>query len=251
MTDNNNNYPSGSNDHVGAENGAADYTFANNANDPFIEIHGNQNTYVGGESQFRQGNGEHVDGGDGTKAVDTPQEKKKDIGKIHPGSIPFFHAVPFLRYAPVFGQAVQGYGPKLVFALGINYLLCKGIADQLMQGLRRPFLNQHLKVDTLRCQRLYIMYTMGWALKAFVALATDSFALFGYTKRWYMFISCIVGGAIGIVMGLLPAKPSSGNIAGAFYFLTSLTKANVDILSEGHYSRQLKRNPIPGPSLVS
>lgn len=249
MTDNNNNYPQDSSSHVGVENGTTDYTVANNAN-LFVGINDNKNTYVGGESQLRQDNDKHVDGGDETKTDDLA-EKKKDIGKIHPGSIPFFQAVPFLRYAPVFGQAVQGYGPKLVFALGINYLLCKGIADQLMQLLRRPFLNQYLKVDTLRCQRLYIMYTMGWALKAFVALATDSFALFGYTKRWYMFISCVVGGALGIVMGLLPAKPSSGNIAGAFYFLTSLTKANVDILSEGHYSRQLRRNPIPGPSLVS
>ncbi|CCW71399.1 unnamed protein product [Phytomonas sp. Hart1] len=106
-------------------------------------------------------------------------------------------------------------------------------------------------IDAARYQRLTGILTMGWSIKAFTAVICDTFAFLGYTKRWYMFVSCVVGSVFALFYGLLPAKPSSGNIAAAFVFLSSYGKANVDVLSEGYYSRLMRKIPKAGPALVS
>ncbi|CBZ24351.1 putative folate/biopterin transporter [Leishmania mexicana MHOM/GT/2001/U1103] len=106
-------------------------------------------------------------------------------------------------------------------------------------------------IDVARYQRLSPISSMGWSIKAFTAMLCDGFAFLGYTKRWYMFISCVGGAAFALIYGLLPAKEASANVAAAFIFLSSWGKANVDILSQGHYSRLMRQNPKPGPALVS
>ncbi|CCW72160.1 unnamed protein product [Phytomonas sp. Hart1] len=89
------------------------------------------------------------------------------------------------------------------------------------------------------------------AMKALTAVVCDTFALFGYTKRWYMFASCVMGSAFALLYALLPANPSSGDIAASFIFLSYYGIANVDILSEGYYSRLVRNLPKAGPALVS
>ncbi|KAG5484962.1 hypothetical protein LSCM1_07038 [Leishmania martiniquensis] len=155
------------------------------------------------------------------------------------------------RRIPVFGEAVEGYGPKVIVALGGCYLLCKGIADQILYGQTYAMMIDRYGIDAARYQRLSTISTMGWSIKAFTAMLCDGFAFLGYTKRWYMFISCVGGGAFALIYGLLPAKEASANTACAFIFLSSWGKANVDILSQGHYSRLMRQNPKPGPALVS
>ncbi|KAG5488375.1 uncharacterized protein JKF63_07970 [Porcisia hertigi] len=66
-----------------------------------------------------------------------------------------------------------------------------------------------------------------------------------------MFVSCVAGGTFALIYGLLPARAASANVACAFIFLSCWGKANVDILSEGHYSRLMRQNPSPGPAMVS
>ncbi|KPI82897.1 putative folate/biopterin transporter [Leptomonas seymouri] len=170
---------------------------------------------------------------------------------VHPSAERLFAKCPWVRSVPVFGPAIEGYGPLFVLALNLVYLFCKGIADQIIGFSRQPMMTKRFGVSGGRYQRLASLYSMGWAIKAFIAMLTDTFAFLGYTKRWYMFVSCVCGGAFALGYGLLPAKESSANIAAGFIFLTCLGKANVDILSEGHYSRLIRRNPVPGPALVS
>ncbi|KAG5485630.1 hypothetical protein LSCM4_06586 [Leishmania orientalis] len=170
---------------------------------------------------------------------------------IHPEAASMFAACPWARRIPVFGEAVEGYGPKVVVALGGSHLLCKGIADQILYDQTYAMMIDRYKVDVPRYQRLSSISMLGWSIKAFTAMLCDGFAFLGYTKRWYMFISCVAGGAFALIYGLLPAKEASANIACAFIFLSSWGKANVDILSQGHYSRLMRQNPMPGPSLVS
>ena len=170
---------------------------------------------------------------------------------VHPSAERLFAKCPWVRHIPVFGQAIEGYGPLFVLALNLAYFLCKGIADNIIAFSRQPMMVRRFGVSGARYQRLASLYSMGWAIKAFIAMLTDTFAFLGYTKRWYMFISCIGGAAFALGYGLLPAKESSANIAAGFIFLTCLGKSNVDILSEGHYSRLIRRNPMPGPALVS
>ncbi|GET86452.1 folate/biopterin transporter, putative [Leishmania tarentolae] len=170
---------------------------------------------------------------------------------IHPEAASLFTRCPRLRRIPVFGEAVEGYGPKVIIALGGCFLLCKGVADNILNGQTYAMMIDRYGIEVGRYQRLSTIATMGWSIKALTAMLCDGFAFLGYTKRWYMFISCVGGGMLALIYGLLPAKEASADVACAFIFLSSWGKANVDILSEGHYSRLMRENPKPGPSMVS
>ncbi|CBZ32162.1 folate/biopterin transporter, putative, partial [Leishmania donovani] len=187
----------------------------------------------------------------GAAAVPEAAAAGNDGKYIHPEAASLFARCPWVRRVPVFGEAVEGYGPKVIVALGASNLLCKGVADQILYGQTYAMMIDRYGIDVARYQRLSSISTMGWSIKALTAMLCDGFAFLGYTKRWYMFISCVGGGAFALIYGLLPAKEASANVACAFIFLSSWGKANVDILSQGHYSRLMRQNPKPGPSMVS
>ncbi|KAG5506259.1 hypothetical protein JIQ42_07873 [Leishmania sp. Namibia] len=170
---------------------------------------------------------------------------------VHPEAAALFAKCPCIRKIPILGEAVEGYGPKVVVALGASYLLCRGIADHLLTRQTYAMMIDRYKIGVQRYQRLSTISTMGWSIKAFTAMLCDGFAFLGYTKRWYIFASCVGGAAFALVYGLLPAKEASADVAAAFIFLSTWGKANMDILSEGHYSRLMRQNPKPGPSMVS
>ncbi|CBZ24352.1 putative pteridine transporter ft5 [Leishmania mexicana MHOM/GT/2001/U1103] len=181
--------------------------------------------------------------------LQSPVDEKAHF--VHPEAASLFVKYPWIRRVPIFNKAAEGYGPKVVISLGMCYFLCKGVADQLISYSRQPMFMSRFGIDGERYQRLAGISTMGWSIKALTAMLCDGFAFLGYTKRWYMFISCLGGAVFALLYGLLPAKPASADIAAAFVFLCSYGKANVDILSEGHYSRLMRQNPKPGPALVS
>lgn len=170
---------------------------------------------------------------------------------VDPTAAEWFERCPTLKHIPLFGPVCGALGPKFTLSLGLCYTLSKGAAGNIINVSRQPMLMKRFGIDAVRYQRLASMYALGWSLKAFVAVVTDIFALFGYTKRWYLLFSSVAGAAFAFGYGALPAKPSSANTAAAFIFLTCLCKANLDILSEGHYSRLMRRNPKVGPAVVS
>ncbi|CAC9483069.1 putative folate/biopterin transporter [Leishmania infantum JPCM5] len=170
---------------------------------------------------------------------------------VHPGARRLYAKLPFMQHIPIFSEAATSYGPGCIGSLGICYLLCKGIANSIIGYAKQPLFMNRYGISGLRYQRLSSITSMGWSIKAFTAMLCDAFAAFGYTKRWYMFASCLLGGVFALILGLLPAKESSANTACAFIFLTAFSKANVDILSEGLYSRLMRRRPKAGAALVS
>ncbi|TPP54468.1 BT1 family protein [Leishmania donovani] len=176
---------------------------------------------------------------------------KADGAIVHPQAESLFAACPWVRLVPVIGDALEGYGPRLIASVCLAYFLCKGVADQMIGFSRQPMLMRRYGLDATRYQRLAAVWGAGWSVKAFIAALTDTFAFMGYTKRWYMLLSCVMGAGFSLGYALLPAQPSSGAPAAVFIFLTTLGKSSVDILSEGHYSRLMRRNPRPGPALVS
>lgn len=177
--------------------------------------------------------------------------KKADGDFVDAEAVALYRMAPFLRYVPLFSESCSGYGPRPVVSLGICYFFNKGLANQLMNSAGYAMLISRFKISTERYQRLGSMGTLGWSLNAFTAMMCDSFAFIGYTKRWYMFISSVVAGVLTVVYGVLPANPSSANTAAAFIFLASFGRANIDILSEGFYTRKMRLNPRPGSALVS
>ncbi|CCW72070.1 unnamed protein product [Phytomonas sp. Hart1] len=170
---------------------------------------------------------------------------------LHPGAKSLFNRAPVLRRIPIFGEVCEAYGPSCTISLALSYLLCKGFASNIFVFSRYPMLRTRFGIDAARYQRLLAVMKIAWAMKASTAMLCDTFAFLGYTKRWYMFASCVVGSVFALLYGLLPAKPSSADFATAFVSLSNYGIATVDILSEGHYSRLMRKIPESGPALVS
>ncbi|ORC90304.1 pteridine transporter, partial [Trypanosoma theileri] len=170
---------------------------------------------------------------------------------VHPEAKEFFSNKGFLRYIPLFGEAVEGYGPRPVISIAMSYFMCKGVSHYLIRLSLFAMLTRRYGLDGTTYQRLETVVALGWSIKPLAAIASDMFAFFGYSKRWYMFAACIIGAPLSLTYGLMPAVASSGQIVAALLFFNCFTKAVVDILLEGHYSRMLRRVPGPGPALVS
>ncbi|KAF8276613.1 putative folate/pteridine transporter [Trypanosoma cruzi] len=162
-----------------------------------------------------------------------------------------FSALPCLRRAPIFGTSVEAFGPKCVLSIGLSEFLCKGVADGFIRFSLFPMFRRRYGVDAMTYQRMANLASMGWSMKPITAMFSDIFSFFGYTKRWYLAVSCVVGAAFALAFALLPPAKASAAPAAVFVFLTSFTKANVDILTQGHYSRLIRRIPLAGSSLVS
>ncbi|CBH08992.1 pteridine transporter, putative [Trypanosoma brucei gambiense DAL972] len=190
-------------------------------------------------------------GGDAVLVAELHSEESKEATFVHPEARALFNKVPCLRHIPLFGEAAEGYGPKPVLSIGLSYFLCKGLANGLVGGsIIAMFLNR-FTVEGLVYQRLTNIAGMGWSVKPLLAAISDIFPFFGYTKRWYMFVANLVGPAFSLGFALLPAQPSSAAIASVFLFFSGLSRACTDILSQGLYSRMMRRVPGPGPALVS
>jgi folate/biopterin transporter len=186
-------------------------------------------------------------------AADAEQQSANLIrdGYEHPEATRWFNKCSCLRDIPLFGEVMCAFGPRFALSLGLCYTLSKGASSGIINLSRQPMFVVRFGVTALRYQRLASMYSFGWSLKPFIAAFTDLIALLGYTKRWYMALSAFLGAVFALAYALLPAKPSSANPAAAFVFLTCLCKANIDVLSEGHFSRAMRMNQKAGPAVVS
>ncbi|CCW67835.1 unnamed protein product [Phytomonas sp. Hart1] len=170
---------------------------------------------------------------------------------LHPSAKSLFDCVPMLRRIPIFGETCEAYGPACIIGLALSYLLCKGLSAGFMKGSIFPIFINAYKVEAFRYQRLVGLMGLASAMKALTAVLCDTFAFLGYTKRWYMFASCVMGSVLALLHSLLPANLSSCDIAPSFIFLNSYGIPNVDILSEGYYSHLVHTIPKAGPALVS
>ncbi|EPY19618.1 pteridine transporter [Strigomonas culicis] len=191
----------------------------------------------------------------GSNAHDDPNDygihDPKKGYTTHPSAGKLFKWVPILKRIPMFGKATDAYGPKLTISLGATNALVKGAAGYIIYNSMQALFSQRYSVDGMRFNRLSSMYTMGWSLQCLIAAISDLFPLFSYSKRWYCLMSTLFGGCFALGYGLMPAKSSSANAAGAFLFLTCLGKANLDILLQGLYSREIRKAPKAGPDLIS
>lgn len=170
---------------------------------------------------------------------------------VHPDSATLFNAAPWTRDIPIFGSAVEPFGPKCVMSLGVVYILSKGLGKSLITTSQFAMFRKKYGVSTSVYQRMKGISSMGFSIKPLTAVLSDTFAFLGYTKRWYMVLSCCVGAICTVIYGVLPFKESSASIAAGMIFISIFCIANIDVLSEGHYSRLIKRYPAPGADLIS
>ncbi|KAK7198315.1 putative pteridine transporter [Novymonas esmeraldas] len=174
-----------------------------------------------------------------------------EVGYVHPDTAALFNVAPWARHFPIFGAAVEPFGPKCTLSLGVVYVLTKGVGKTLLSTSQYAMFMKKYGVETATYQRITGISNMGFSIKPLTAILSDTFAFLGYTKRWCMALSCIVGAVCAVVYGVLPFKESSAGIAGGMIFVSVFCIANIDVLSEGHYSRLIKRYPAPGAYLIS
>ncbi|KPI83163.1 putative biopterin transporter, partial [Leptomonas seymouri] len=115
----------------------------------------------------------------------------------------------------------------------------------------QPMLTGRYGLSGAMYQRLSSLYALGWSVNSFFTAIADTFAIFGYTKRWYCVVCTVGGGVFALLYALLPAEESSATPAAAFMFLTALFLANVDTFAQAIYSRRIRRSPASGAALVS
>ncbi|KEG10138.1 putative folate/pteridine transporter [Trypanosoma grayi] len=200
----------------------------------------------------RSEDGMQADSNSGSETVyPLSAEEVVDAAYVHPGARKLFDRSPIFRRIPVFGEAVKGFGPRCVISLGLIQFLCKGVANYLIAYSILPMFTRRYGLTGMEYQRMVGVTKLGTSVKPLVAVLSDMFALFSYTKRWYCAASCVLGAGMAVGYGLLPAAPASAATAAAFVFLTGFSKSNVDILIEGHYSRLMHHRPESGPALVS
>lgn len=170
---------------------------------------------------------------------------------VHPTSAKLFESMPCVRSIPIAGACIEAFGPSTVCSLAGVYILSKGIAKNVLGYSQYPMFMKNFGTTAAQYQRVSGIGSMGFSIKPLTAIISDAFAFLGYTKRWYMAISCVVGPICIVAYGSLPSNPSSVKIAAALIFVATFCIANVDVLSEGLYSRLIKRAPAPGTKLVS
>jgi hypothetical protein len=171
--------------------------------------------------------------------------------EVHPLSQKLFNAAPFLEYVPLLGPILKAYSPRLVAAICVERLFVKGVCHGLMRRSIQPMLTGRYGLSGAMYQRLSSLYELGWSVNSFFTAIADTFAIFGYTKRWYCVFCTLGGGVFALLYALLPAKESSAKPAAAFVFLTALFLANVDTFAQAIYSRRIRRNPASRAALVS
>jgi folate/biopterin transporter len=169
----------------------------------------------------------------------------------HHGARRLFRACPWMRSIPVLGDTLAAFGPKFTASIGAFYFMNNGLAEQIISSSKQPMMMKRYQIDATRYQRLAGVVTMGSSIKVLMATVSDTFAIFGYRKRWYQLGSCVIGFCFCLGYALLPAKPSSADTAAAFIFLCTFCRMNSDILTQGYYSRLIRRKPKAGPQLVT
>ncbi|EEQ99449.1 hypothetical protein Pmar_PMAR008453, partial [Perkinsus marinus ATCC 50983] len=92
---------------------------------------------------------------------------------------------------------------------------------------------------------------MPWAMKPWLGVVTDSFAIFGYHKLPYMMIVSVLGLAGTILAVSLNLVESNAPIATVGLFMANLQLMGYDLLAEATYSSRLPAVPKSGPALVS
>lgn len=174
---------------------------------------------------------------------------------VHPQSLKLFQScngnLNWIRKFPILGGAIETYGPWFILTLDTTYFFSKGIAYGLVGIAINPLFLYRYNCTSLEYQRYYTVSRMGWSIKPFTAVISDSFSFFGYKKRWFLTFSAALGGVFSIAMAALPATHASAIPGAIFSLLVGYGQANVDILSEGLYSRKMRRWPEAGPQLVS
>lgn len=184
-------------------------------------------------------------------------------GFENPESLPFCHpstqklllwrngSLRWLKHIPVLGVGLVGFGPRFMFTLNLSVLLSKGLANNILYYTFLPMFLYRLNCGLELYQRLNVVGGIGWSMKPLVAVLSDVVAICGFRRRWLLTFFALIGGLLSICYVVLPAAQKFIAPTIVFYAGANYAMANIDVLTEGIYSRRIREFPVEGVFLVS
>lgn len=152
-----------------------------------------------------------------------------------------------------FGADVrEGVGLQFVVMILSVFVGLKGMLWALSLEALLPYLKE-LHYDGVVYQRTLAIALVPWGMKGFIGTMSDSLPIFGYHKRWYMFIANVIGVASVSSLLLMSRELASSSIVALAipFFGIHVQIATIDLLCEGVYSQIIRSNPAIGPKLIA
>ena len=146
---------------------------------------------------------------------------------------------------------VDTVGYQLVtFIISCHFCL-KGTTLGLVGQAGLPFAQKVLKLSAQESQRYGIVAAFPWSIKPLVGMISDVLPIAGYNKRYYCFISSILGAGAITYLAAMPLDSSSALTYVAAMVLINLQVSVVDLLTEGKYTETMARVPEASSDIVS
>ncbi|CUF69498.1 ADP-ribose pyrophosphatase, putative [Bodo saltans] len=152
---------------------------------------------------------------------------------------------------PFFNLLVDAFTGRFLLLVSVVYFAVKGFAFRALMNVELPYFKNYLNISGDTYQTYYNVTMMSFAVKPLVGVISDNLPIFGYRKRFYVVLYCVIGGAATTIATQVEASPSSGSLAAALLFAAMLGIAATDLLCEGKYSEIMAQRPEVGSRLVS
>lgn len=157
-----------------------------------------------------------------------------------------------LNPAPLTRLLIEAFSGRFLALLTVMYFSIKGLAYQALLAVELPYFRKTLGIQSSGTYQKYNNISqMSYSLKPLVGMISDTFPIFGYHKRYYMVLYCILSVGSCVVLAILPGNESNGATGAAFFFLAMLGVAALDLLCEGKYSEIMAKRRDTGSGIVT
>ncbi|GBG74558.1 hypothetical protein CBR_g18969 [Chara braunii] len=178
----------------------------------------------------------------------TTKKKKKWIHGVVSCFLSIFW-VPIIEFVVWWFELVSAFGVSLVLCIVIVYGVSQGFCESLLDLATTFFWKDVKLVSGARAQSFQAYSAIPWDLKPIYGLVIDSFPLFGYHRRSYLFMSAILG--IAACVFLAAVVFSSNAVEVLIMAVLNFSIALPDVVTDAVVSQQTHVCPDKGADLQS
>ena len=146
---------------------------------------------------------------------------------------------------------VDNFTLPFIILLTSCYYGVKGTLYTFVMSGQLPYFQKYVGVSGIEYQTYKLISSLPWAMKAWIGMISDNYPIFGYHKRYYLYIATLVGGVSFFLLGTIEVNETNAMIASVLFFFASLDMATADLLCEGKYAEKMMEKPETSSDLVS
>mmetsp|Transcript_20659 Transcript_20659/g.43682 ORF Transcript_20659/g.43682 Transcript_20659/m.43682 type:complete len:623 (+) Transcript_20659:389-2257(+) len=163
-----------------------------------------------------------------------------------------FNPLHWARYSRNYVTTlVNNFTLSFLILLTSCYYGVKGTLYTFVMAGQLPYFQKYVGVSGIEYQSYKLISSLPWAMKAWIGMISDNFPIWGYHKRYYLYIATIVGTVSFALLGTIEVNASNAIIASVLFFFASLDMATADLLCEGKYAEKMMEKPETSSDLVS